>query len=289
MRKAAAPKGQPAKGGQKRAQRFAKGNGALVAGVIAAGLVAGLVLAERRRPLRKQNQPALPRNIRNASLGVACGAVVAAIEEPLCRSIAAGNQEKSRGFAQKLPRPLRLLGAIAAMDYGFYWWHVATHRVPFLWRFHRVHHIDPDMDASTAIRFHPLDMLVSLPWRLVQVRLSGIDPKSLRYWRHFFNGSILFHHANIKLPGGWDDRLSWAITTPKMHGIHHSKVIAHSDSNFTSGLSLWDRLHGTFRKQPPQEQIEIGVDDPEAEDDLALEASLSAPFGDQPDRNALKL
>lgn len=252
--------------------------------VAAAGaVVGGILLAERRRPLRAQKKPAIPRNLRNAALGAGCAVIVAAVEEPLCHAIAKRNLAEKRGFAQKLPRPLRLIGGIAAMDYGFYWWHVATHKVPFLWRFHRVHHIDPDMDASTAVRFHPLDMLVSLPWRLVQVRLAGVSPKSLRIWRNFFNASILFHHANLKLPKGVDRALSRVLTTPEMHGIHHSGIKAERDSNFTSGLSFWDRLHSTYRGDVPPDAIDIGVYDPLAQDDAPLDRALGAPFRETPE------
>lgn len=255
--------------------------------VMAAGaaVVGGILLAERKAPLRKTTDRTIPRNLRNAALGAGCAVIVAAVEEPLTQAIAKKNLSQKRGFAQKLPRPLRLLGGMAAMDYGFYWWHVATHKVPFLWRFHRVHHIDPDMDASTAVRFHPLDMLVSLPWRLVQVRLAGVSPKGLRWWRNFFNLSILFHHSNMRLPDGMDESLSRALTTPKMHGIHHSSIKGQRDSNFTSGISLWDRLHGTFRDDVPQDEIEIGVDDRLAAEDVGFDRAMGAPFRDTPDQN----
>jgi sterol desaturase/sphingolipid hydroxylase (fatty acid hydroxylase superfamily) len=135
---------------------------------------------------------------------------------------------------------------------------------------------------STAVRFHPADMLISLPWRLVQVRLSGVGPKGLRWWRRFFNFSILCHHSNMALPDDRDVKFARVLTTPKMHGIHHSSAKGERDSNFTSGLSLWDRLHGTFRDDIPQDQIEIGVDD-ERQEDMELGHALSAPFKDQPD------
>lgn len=246
--------------------------------ILAGAAVAGLLVAERRRPLRRQTRPDLPRNLRNAAMGASCAAVVAAAEVPITQALARRNLSNGHGFAQALPRPLRLLGGVAAMDYGFYWWHVATHKVPFLWRYHRVHHVDPDMDASTAVRFHLLDMLVSLPFRLVQVRLAGVSPRSLRLWRHFFNASILFHHSNLRLPGRWDERLSWVLTTPRMHGVHHSKTAEERDSNWSSGLSVWDRLHRTFRDDVPAESVVIGVDDPEAETDVPLRAALAAPF-----------
>jgi len=259
--------------------------GKLVLLMAAGAVVGGIVLAERKKPLRKQQERTVPRTIRNAALGAGCAVIVAAVEEPLTKAIAEKNQRKRRGFAQKLPKPLRMIGGIAAMDYGFYWWHVATHKVPFLWRFHRVHHVDPDMDMSTAVRFHPVDMVISLPWRLVQVRLSGVGPKSLRWWRRFFNFSVLFHHSNMKLPSGADEALAHVLTTPKMHGIHHSSAKDERDSNFTSGISLWDRLHGTFRADVLQDDIDIGVDDPLAKEDIAIDRALSAPFKKQPDQD----
>lgn len=253
-------------------------SGKHVAALGAAGAIAALLVAERVRPLRDQTRPQLPRTVRNLAMGASCALVIALVEEPLTQRIAKANAAKARGIAHQVPRPFALAAGVLAMDYGFYLWHVATHKLPFLWRWHRVHHIDPDMDASTALRFHALDMLVSLPWRLVQVRLAGVDPKALFAWRQFFNASILFHHSNLRLPNGWDERLSLAFTTPAMHGIHHSSVKAERDSNWTSGFSFWDRLHGTFRRRPPQGQIAIGVADPRAEADIVFERSLTAPF-----------
>jgi sterol desaturase/sphingolipid hydroxylase (fatty acid hydroxylase superfamily) len=246
---------------------------------LAAGAaVAALVIAERRRPLRRRTIPTMPRTAANLALGASCAAVIAVVEEPLCQAIAKRNEAGKRGLAGMLPKPLRRAAGLLAMDYGFYLWHVATHKLPFLWRFHRVHHVDPDLDMSTAVRFHTLDMLVSLPWRLVQVRLSGIDRKGLWLWRQFFNASILFHHANLRLPGSWDRRLAWLLTTPEMHGIHHSAERVQRDSNWSSGFSLWDRLHGTLRQDAPQDALTIGVDDACAGADVALVPALEAPF-----------
>lgn len=240
--------------------------------------IAALAAAERKRPLRRRTSPTMPRTAANLALGASCAAVIQAVEEPLCRAIARNNEARGAGFAGLFPRGLKTLAGLVAMDYGFYLWHVATHKAPFLWRFHRVHHVDPDLDMSTGVRFHTLDMLVSLPWRLAQVRLSGVGPRSLALWRHFFNASILFHHANLRLPGPWDRRLAWLLTTPEMHGIHHSAVRSQRDSNWSSGFSIWDRLHGTLRQDIVQEAITIGVDDACAEEDLPVLPALAAPF-----------
>ena len=247
-------------------------------GIIGSVALVTLLVAERRRPLRRQKHPVLPRDARNLVMGALCAAVVGTIEAPLTQAVARANRRDGRGLAHLFPTRLRSVVAFLSMDYGFYLWHIATHRVPLLWRLHRVHHVDPDMDASTAIRFHMLDMLVSLPWRLVQVRISGIAPGTLHAWQRFFTASILFHHSNFALPHEWDRRLSLVLTTPRMHGIHHSVVKAERDSNWSSGISLWNHLHGTYRALPQPHAIEIGVDDRRMMADVPLEAALRAPF-----------
>ncbi len=249
------------------------------AGAIALG---GLLLAERLMPLRQRRRAQGPRLARNALLGAMCQAVILVSERPLTSAIARRNAARRRGLQHlvgaRFGRAAGALAALLVMDYTFYLWHVATHKAPFLWRFHRVHHVDPDLDASTAIRFHFIDMLVSLPWRLAQVRLAGLDPAMLARWQAFFIASISFHHANWRLPGRWDERLSYLLTTPRMHGIHHSRVQQEMDSNWTSGLSFWDRLHGTFCGDVAQQAIVIGVDDRMAAGAIPLGGALLAPL-----------
>ena len=254
----------------------------LIAGAAAA--IGGLLWAERKRPLRERTTPVLPRTATNLLLGASCALVIRAVEKPLVDRVVAANSKDVRGVMRLLPRQLRLVGGLLAMDYAYYWWHVATHKVPFLWRFHRVHHLDRDLDSSTAIRFHGLDMLVSLPFRLAQTRLVGADRATHDAWQNFFFGSVLFHHSNLALPEGWDRALSRVLTTPKMHGIHHSTVLSEQDSNWTSGFSLWDRLHGTFRGDVPQGAITIGVEDARAPADHNTARLLEAPFRALPAR-----
>jgi len=249
------------------------------AGLALGGAILGtLLVSERASPLRQRTRAQLPRLARNAAMGAACQAVIMVSEQPITDRIARQNAASKRGLQHWIGGTAGKVAAFLAMDYGFYLWHVATHKVPFLWRFHRVHHVDPDCDVSTAVRFHFLDMLVSLPWRIFQVRVSGLNPQMLGLWRGFFVASVLFHHANLKLPRGWEEILNKVITTPAMHGIHHSQKIDEMDSNWTSGISWWDRLHGTFRDDVEQEKIVIGVDDPTAERDVAIGPAHLAPF-----------
>lgn len=201
-------------------------------------------------------------------------AAVALVQTPLATPLAARVGRRRLGLAQALPAPpwVRDAAAFVLMDYTIYVWHVLTHRVPALWRLHLVHHIDPDMDASTALRFHALDMLVSVPWRLAQIRLLGASPRGLAIWQAWFFGSVLLHHANLRL-GRWDRRLAWLLTTPCMHDIHHRADAASTDSNWSSGLSLWDRLHGTLRTAAPP--VPIGV---AGHTDASLVTALALPF-----------
>ena len=249
------------------------------------GAVGAIVLAEHRRPLRRQTVPAAPRVARNLAMGTMSLAVIAAVENPATRAVATGNARYKRGLQHWLGNgPVGKAAAFLAMDYGFYLWHVATHKVPFLWRWHRVHHVDPDMDASTALRFHFLDMVISLPWRLVQVRLSGVDPAMLARWQRFFFLSVLFHHSNTRLPPAWERPLSRLVTTPAMHGVHHAQDWRLMNSNWSSGIALWDHVHGTYRGAVPETAITIGVDDPLALADVPLAPALLAPFAPTPDR-----
>ncbi len=131
------------------------------------------------------------------------------------------------------------------LDYGLYLWHVLTHKVQLLWRFHLVHHIDLDLDASTAIRFHIGEMLLSVPWRLAQARVAGASPMAISIWQTCLLMSILFHHSNVRLPIGVERRLRYLVATPRLHGVHHRPERTCLNSNWSSGLSIWDFIHRT--------------------------------------------
>jgi sterol desaturase/sphingolipid hydroxylase (fatty acid hydroxylase superfamily) len=239
--------------------------------LLAAAAVGGLLLAERLRPKRVRTQAEPRRTARNVALGAASLAVVAGVQRPLAMALAGRVEREGQGLAQRLPGPLRDVAAMLLLDWSMYHWHVATHRVPWLWRLHRVHHVDADMDASTALRFHVLDQLLSVPLRLAQVRLFGVSPRALALWEGFFMGSVLFHHADVEVPH--DRELSWLLTTPGMHDIHHRADFAALDSNFSAGLSVWDRLHGTFADTAPDVPIGLVGGGPQG-----LVAALTMPF-----------
>ncbi len=252
---------------------------ALVIGAVA------IVIAERRRPLRTPTQPELDRAVSNVLMGACCGLAILAAETPLVQPIARRVGEHRSGLVQKLPGPewLRDIVGVLLMDYTFYVWHRLTHKVPWLWRFHLVHHIDMDMDTSTAIRFHALDMIISAPWKAGQVALIGMTSRGLKIWQTFFFLSILFHHSNIRLPERLERWLAFVLTTPRMHGIHHSAVEDETNSNWSSGFSFWDHLHRTFRLDIPQSAIAVGVPAFRDPHETTILPSLQLPF--QPQRD----
>lgn len=259
----------------------------VIAGAAALGVAAlALLIAERRRPLRTPTQAEPGRSIANLALGAVSMATVALIEAPLTTPLAKRAERQRAGLVQWLPLPAwaRDAAAVLLMDYTMYLWHVATHKVPSLWRFHLVHHIDLDLDTTTALRFHGADMAISAPIRAAQVALIGVSPRALQVWQGWFFLAILFHHSNLRLPEHFERILARILTTPRMHGIHHSAVRDETDSNWSSGFAFWDHLHRTFRLDVPQETIAIGVPvyrDPAASGMLA---SLALPFG--PERDA---
>lgn len=258
--------------------------------MMAGGAVLGfaalaLFLAEKKHPLRQPTQTEPRRTLVNLTLGAISMAMVALVEAPLTRPLAARAERKRDGLVQLLPASawVRDVAAVLLMDYTIYLWHVAAHRVPFLWRFHLVHHVDLDMDTTTALRFHAVDMAISAPFRAAQVALIGVSPRALQIWQSWFFFAVLFHHSNLRLPERFERLLSRVVTTPRMHGIHHSAVRDETNSNWSSGLAFWDHFHRTFRLDVPQDAIAIGVPayrDPEA---LGMLVSLALPFGHERD------
>ncbi len=253
--------------------------GAMVAGALA------ILVAERRRPLRRRTQAEPRRELTNLVLGIAASLTVSLAETPVVERLARRAASRRRGVVQRLPLPdwARDGLGLVLMDYTFYVWHVLTHKVPALWRLHLVHHVDLDMDASTALRFHAVDMVVSAPWRFAQVALIGLSPRGVRLWRAFFLLSILFHHSNTRLPERWERRLARVLTTPRMHGIHHGAAADQTNSNWSSGLSWWDHLHRTFRLDVDQADIAIGVPAYREPAEVALRPALALPFRRQRD------
>jgi sterol desaturase/sphingolipid hydroxylase (fatty acid hydroxylase superfamily) len=228
-------------------------------GVIALTFVTltGLELVRSLRRARESKPRRVARNLAIAAVGGLAMLAELPVIVPLARSCATLNW----GLARVIPLPPAIASvlAIALLDYTLYVWHMLTHKVPFLWRFHLPHHVDLDCDASTAFRFHFGEMLLSVPFRAAQAVVIGASVRDYSLWQTLLFVSILFHHSNVKLSDAWERRLSRVVVTPRMHGIHHDAKREHADSNWSSGLSIWDRIHGTLQLDVPQEEVIIGV------------------------------
>lgn len=242
--------------------------------------VAALLYFERRRPLRPAADPGPQRVARNVAVGALTAATVSAVERPIVMRLARVTEERKWGLLPRLrvPPAIRTAIALLLMDYTLYWWHVLLHRVPRLWRDHAPHHIDRDLDTSTGIRFHFLEFIASVPWRCAQIVLIGVGLRELKLWQRLTLAEVLFHHSNVRLPLEAERRLAWLIVTPRLHGIHHSVMREERDSNFSSGLTLWDRLHGTGNFNLERDNVTIGLPEDNRRVEATLFDTLALPF-----------
>lgn len=161
----------------------------------------------------------------------------------------AWREGRSPGLAHWLPMAYmaRTAAVLVLFDLWVFFWHRANHHIVFLQRFHRAHHSDTAMDSTTALRFHPGELVLSAFIRLPVILLLGMSFAQLALYELILNLSVLFHHSNLALPEGWDRALRAVIVTPDMHRVHHSVEPDETNSNFSSILSVWDRLFKTFR------------------------------------------
>lgn len=199
--------------------------------------------------------------MRNLAVAATTAIALRLTEEPVVGKLAEMVERRRLGLLQRLrlPSVIETAVALVLMDYTLYVWHVLVHRVPLLWRCHLVHHVDLDLSTTTALRFHFSEMVLSVPWRAAQVLLIGVRRPILKAWQTATLAEILFHHSNFRLSHPLERLIEYLVVTPRMHGIHHSTVREETESNWSSGLTLWDRLHGTLRLDVPQQALTIGT------------------------------
>lgn len=177
-----------------------------------------------------------------------------------------------------LPSPIAFVVGFLLLDLWTYFWHRVNHQWSFLWRFHKAHHSDTEMDATTALRFHPIELALSTLLRVPLYILLGIDSGTLLWYETVLVVSTLFQHANIALPGKWDDRLRWVLVTPVMHKLHHSVLRLECNSNYSSIFSWWDRLFGTWTTTKDPGAIVLGLHDHRDRSWQSLWGILKTPF-----------
>ena len=271
-------------------------------GLIQAALLGTLAVLllwfQWRRPLRSVRYSVVKRTVRNLVFSFPGFALARLGMIPVPLAVSVWAHDQGLGLLNWIPVPGWLAAVLGflLMDWAYYWWHVATHRVPLLWRFHHVHHTDLDMDMSTSVRFHFGEIIVSVPFRVSAVVLLGIPAKALIVYEIVFGCAALFHHSNWRLPLRLERILNMVFVTPRMHGIHHSIVRRETDSNWGTVFSWWDKLHGTLRRGIPQNEITIGLPAYRSAKELTLLKLMALPFkkprpwelpdGSVPERNA---
>ena len=245
-------------------------------------VMVGMVAWEVAAPRRRQEIPRIIRWTNNLAL-VVVDTVILRLSFPiLAVGLALIAEERGWGLfnALRMPLWLAVLLSILMLDLAIYLQHVLFHAVPALWRLHRMHHADLEFDVTTGLRFHPVEILLSMAIKLAAVPALGAPAVAVLLFEVLLNATAMFNHANIRLPKGVDRVLRWIVVTPDMHRVHHSVIPVKTNSNFGFNLPWWDRLLGTYRAQPKagHEGMTIGIEQFRTPRDLWLDRMLIKPL-----------
>ncbi len=231
------------------------------------------------------------RSLNNLLLVVVASLMVRVI--PALSAVAAARWATESRFGLlnlfEIPGWVRGLIALIALDLLIYGQHVVTHRLPMLWRFHRVHHADLDLDATSGARFHPVEILLSMAIKVIAVSLLGAGYEAVLIFEVGLNAAATFNHANVALPNGCDRYLRWVIVTPDMHRVHHSIRPEETHSNFGFNLPWWDWFFRTYREQPQEshQHLTLGLPDQRTElETIPVAVMLWMPFRSSPTGDA---
>lgn len=246
-----------------------------------------LVFAERLAPRRRRTFALRQRWAGNLGLMAVDTIVLRTVPAITAVGVAALAHAKGWGLLGaivSLPMWLDVVVSVIVLDLAIYFQHRLFHAVPALWRLHRVHHTDPELDVTTGVRFHPVEMLLSLGFKAVVIAGLGPPVAAVLLFEVLLNAGSLFSHANLRLPAPVDGLLRALLVTPDMHRVHHSSDPVETDSNFGFTLSWWDRLFGTYRAQPRagHDAMTIGVEGFAAPAVLGLYRLLIQPLLKEP-------
>ncbi|HEY5790469.1 MAG TPA: sterol desaturase family protein [Gammaproteobacteria bacterium] len=247
-----------------------------------AAIFAAMAAWEWQRPRRDREQPRRSRWPVNLGLLLIDGLLLRLLLPTAAVGIALLGEARGWGLLNNLALPgwLAVLLAVLLLDLAIYLQHVLFHAVPGLWRLHRVHHTDMEFDLTTALRFHPVEIVLSMLIKMGLVAALGAPALAVLLFEILLNGAAMFNHGNVYLPWEWDRRLRRVIVTPDMHRVHHSVRPVETNSNYGFNLSVWDRLFGTYRDQPRDGHtgMTIGLNEYREPAALDLPGLLLQPF-----------
>jgi sterol desaturase/sphingolipid hydroxylase (fatty acid hydroxylase superfamily) len=228
------------------------------------GVFTVMAVWELATPKRKLRAPKGARWFSNLGIMVAGTVVVRIIFPTAAVGMALVADQRSWGLLNNhdLAPVVSIVASVLVLDFFIYLQHVMFHAVPALWRLHMVHHADVDFDCTTGLRFHPLEIVLSMVIKLAAVVVLGPPAVAVLIFEVLLNGTSVFNHGNVRLPTAVDRVLRWIVVTPDMHRVHHSVKPLETNSNFGFNLPWWDRLLGTYRAQPEDghESMTIGLD-----------------------------
>lgn len=250
---------------------------------VAGGLFAILAISEWAKPRRQLVVDKTRRWTTNLAIIFLDSALVRLLFPAAAVGVALWAQASGIGVFNMLDVPiwLSILLSFVVLDFAVWASHVLSHKVPILWRFHRMHHADRDIDVTTGLRFHPIEIIGSMLWKVGFVILLGAPAIAVILFEIVLNGTAMFNHSNTKLPLSVDRILRLFLVTPDMHRVHHSAIGAETDSNYGFNLPWWDRLFGTYIDQPQlgHDGMTIGLHEWQDERPSRLAWSLALPFG----------
>jgi sterol desaturase/sphingolipid hydroxylase (fatty acid hydroxylase superfamily) len=246
------------------------------------GILAAMALWEIAAPRRRREIPRLLRWSGNLGIVVIDTLALRLVFPVAAVGLALVAEERGWGLLNVAGAPgwLAFAASILVLDFAIYLQHVMFHAVPAFWRLHRMHHADLEFDATTGVRFHPVEILLSMAIKLAVVAALGPPAAAVLVFEVLLNGTSLFNHGNVRVPAGIDRVLRWFVVTPDMHRVHHSIHPRETNSNFGFNLPWWDRLLGTYRAQPADghEAMTIGIEQFRTPGDLRLDRMLIQPW-----------
>jgi sterol desaturase/sphingolipid hydroxylase (fatty acid hydroxylase superfamily) len=246
------------------------------------GVFAIMAAAEFLRPRRMQNIRRIKRWPQNIALVVLDALIVRFIFPVSLIGFSLMTVQHGWGLFSLLQPPfwLTVIVSLISLDFIIYWQHVLFHKVPFLWRLHRVHHTDTEFDVTTALRFHPFEIMISMGIKFAAIILLGIPPEAALLFEIILNASAMFNHGNINLPTKIDYLLRYILVTPDMHRVHHSTIPLETNSNYGFNIPIWDRLFRSYSDQPIEghQKMRIGLDQFREAEDRRLDKMLLQPF-----------
>ena len=257
-------------------------NEALVRLLAFGAMLVAMAIWELAAPRRRVEIPRVIRWTNNLGLVVVDSIVVRLVFPLLAVGLAIIAEDRAWGLLNAIDVPgwLAVLVAVLILDFAIYLQHVLFHAVPAFWRLHRVHHADLEFDLTTGLRFHPIEIILSMIWKMAFVAALGAPPIAVLVFEVVLNATSIFNHSNIALPRGVDAVLRLFLVTPDMHRVHHSVHVRETNSNFGFNLPWWDRLFGTYNAQPRDghKEMTIGIEQFRTTDDLRLDRMLVQPF-----------